>query len=257
MAFLSPQQIAKTTAEAGHKKANFSQPALWVLGFFGGAFINLGFLLDIRVTASMPEEWGSFANFIGAAVFPLGLILILLGGAELLTGNMMALPLVWFAKKIHFGDVMKNWLVILISNFIGSLFIAYFFGHVVGLTETGAYLDATVSTAHAKVDDPFLISFISAIGCNWLVCLAVWLSYGAQDFVGKILGIWFPIMAFVAIGFQHVVANMFIVPAAIFAGEITWMQYLPNFVSVLLGNIVGGTIFVALAYFVSYRDSFE
>lgn len=257
MAFLSPQQIAEATAEAGQKKVSFSQPTLWILGFLGGAFINLGFLLDIRVIASMPAEWGSFTDFIGAAVFPLGLILILLGGGELLTGNMMVLPLAWFAGKIPFHAIMKNWVIILISNFIGSLFIAYFFGHVVGLTETGPYLDATVSAARSKVDESFMVAFISAIGCNWLVGLAVWLSYGAKDFTGKILAIWFPIMAFVAIGFQHLIANMFIIPAAIFAGGVTWLEYLPNFIAVFLGNIVGGAIFVALAYFISYREDME
>ncbi|MFJ1244998.1 formate/nitrite transporter family protein, partial [Bacillus amyloliquefaciens] len=88
---------------------------------------------------------------------------------------------------------------ITLTNLVGALFVAYFFGHVVGLTETGHYLDKTVSVAQSKVDSSFLQTFVSAIGCNWLVCLAIWLAYGADDFIGKIAGIWFPIMAFVAI----------------------------------------------------------
>ncbi|BCQ46238.1 hypothetical protein ERHA55_37650 [Erwinia rhapontici] len=99
----------------------------------------------------------------------------------------------------------------------------------------------------------FLHAFISGVGCNWLVCLATWIAFASKDVVGKIFGMWFPIMAFVAIGFQHVVANMFIVPAAIFAGYLSWAEYLPNFVAVFLGNAVGGAIFVGLAYFVAYR----
>ena len=254
MAFHTPQKITQISIETGIKKANTSISALLILGFLAGAFIAIGFLLDIRVTALMPAQWGSFDGLIGAAVFPVGLILVVLAGGELLTGNMMALPIAFFAKKINFASVMKNWVIVLVANFIGSIFVAYFFGHIVGLTETGAFLDKTVAIAQAKVDEPFFEAFVSAIGCNWLVALGVWLAYGSDDYIGKIVGIWFPVMAFVAIGFQHVVANMFVVPAAIFSGHLTWSQYFPNFVSVLLGNIVGGAIFVGLAYFLAYQN---
>ena len=133
---------------------------------------------------------------------------------------------------------------------LGALFIAYFFGHFVGLTE-GEFLAKTVHTAEAKIKDPFWVAFVSGIGCNWLVSIAVWLSYGAKDFSSKILAIWFPTMTFVLIGFQHVVANMFIIPAAIFAGALSWSQFLPNIVPVFLGNAVGGAIFVSS--FISLR----
>jgi formate/nitrite transporter FocA (FNT family) len=98
-------------------------------------------------------------------------------------------------------------------------------------------------------------AFISGIGCNWLVAAAVWLSYGANDMVGKIAGIWFPTMAFVAIGFQHVVANMFVIPAAIFAGQASWFAYFENFIPVFLGNAVGGTVFIGLAYWHAYKKN--
>ncbi|HYK74880.1 MAG TPA: formate/nitrite transporter family protein, partial [Pseudoneobacillus sp.] len=91
--------------------------------------------------------------------------------------------------------------------------------------------------------------------CNWLVCLGVWLAYGADDIGGKILAIWFPIMGFVAIGFQHVVANMFVIPAAIFAGHFTWVDYFANFVPVVIGNVIGGGVFVALIYWMVHKDS--
>ena len=91
------------------------------------------------------------------------------------------------------------------------------------------------------------------MGCNWLVCLAIWLSYGADDVTGKILGIWFPIMAFVAIGFQHVVANMFIIPAAIFAGHFTWVDFIANIIPTFIGNMIGGAVFVGIIYFSSYN----
>lgn len=253
MAFLAPNEIAKKTVEHGLKKAN--QPVLnqLILGFLAGAFIAFGFLLDIRVTAGMPKAtWGAFPSFIGGAVFPVGLVLVVIAGGELLTGNMMAVAMAWYSKKVGFGRLLMNWILILISNFIGSLFVAYFFGHVVGLTEAAPFVDKTVAIAQAKFGESFGKAFVSAIGCNWLVCLAVWIAYGADDVIGKIFGIWFPIMAFVAIGFQHVVANMFIIPAAIFAGQATWANYFSNFFPVVLGNIVGGSIFVGLFYWVTY-----
>ncbi|WP_379130064.1 formate/nitrite transporter family protein [Paenibacillus sp. sgz500958] len=252
MAYNKPQQIAEVTVENGIKKAHNPLSTVLILGFLGGAFISLGFLLDIRVIASAPAEWGSIAGFIGASIFPLGLILVLLAGGELLTGNMMAVPLAFIARKITFWETIKNLVLITLSNLAGALFVAYFFGHIVGLTADGAYLDKLVAIAQHKLDDSFLQAFISGIGCNWLVALAVWLSYGADNFSGKILGIWFPTMAFVAIGFQHVVANMFLIPAAIFEGHFTWGQYMMNFIPVWLGNLVGGAIFVGAAYWAAY-----
>lgn len=252
MAYYKPQQIAEVTVENGTKKAHNRLATMLVLGFLGGAFIALGFLLDIRVISGAPKEWSSITNFIGASVFPVGLILVLLAGGELLTGNMMAVPLARMAKKISTWETVKNLVIITLSNFVGAVFIAYFFGHIVGLTETGVYLEKVVDMAGHKLDVTFLQAFVSGIGCNWLVALAVWLSYGADNISGKILGIWFPTMAFVAIGFQHVVANMFLIPAAIFAGYYSWGEYAMNFIPVWLGNLVGGVIFVAAAYWVAY-----
>lgn len=252
MAYNKPDQIAKVTVDMGVKKAHNPLLTVLVLGFLGGAFIALGFLLDIRVIAGAPKEWGSFANFIGASVFPIGLILVLLAGGELLTGNMMAVPLSRMARRISTGEMCKNLVLITLSNFIGALFVAYFFGHIVGLTSDGVYLEKLVEMAGHKLEDGFLQAFVSGIGCNWLVALAVWLSYGADNMSGKILGIWFPTMAFVAIGFQHVVANMFLIPAAIFEGYFSWGEYLKNFVPVWLGNLAGGALFVAGSYWTAY-----
>ncbi|WP_433944406.1 formate/nitrite transporter family protein [Paenibacillus sp. SN-8-1] len=252
MAYYKPDQIAEITVQNGTHKARNKLVTMLILGFLAGAFIALGFLLDIRVIASAPKAWGSFATFIGASVFPVGLILVLLAGGELLTGNMMAVPLAGMARKITLREGAVNIIFITISNFAGALFVAYFFGHVAGLTETGPYLAKTVEMAGHKLDATFVEAFVSGIGCNWLVALAVWLSYGADNMSGKILGIWFPTMSFVAIGFQHVVANMFLIPAAIFAGHYTWAQYFGNFIPVWLGNLVGGSVFVAGAYYLAY-----
>ncbi|MDP4096137.1 formate/nitrite transporter family protein [Paenibacillus sp. P96] len=252
MATYKPKQIAELTVETGVHKAHNPWQTAVILGFLAGAFIALGFLLDIRVIASAPEEWGSIATFIGAAVFPVGLVLVLLGGGELLTGNMMAVPLARIAGRITTGEAVRNLVLITLSNFAGALFVAYFFGHVVGLTASDPYLEKVVEMAGHKIQASFWQSYLSGIGCNWLVALAVWLSYGSDSMSGKILGIWFPTMAFVAIGFQHVVANMFLIPAAIFEGHFTWLDYIRNFVPVWLGNLTGGAVFVAGAYWIAY-----
>lgn len=256
MSLHSPKEIAAVAIQAGVAKHRAPLSYLLILGFMAGAFIATGFLLDLHVINQLPASWGSFAGLLGAAVFPVGIIMTVLAGAELLTGNMMTLPIAWFARQISGLSVLRNWFWVTIANFLGSIAVAWFFGHVLGMTE-GDYLKKTVAIASAKVHSDFLHSFISGIGCNWLVCLAVWLSFASKDVVGKIFGMWFPVMAFVAIGFQHVVANMFIIPAAIFAGALTWGEYLPNFIAVFLGNAVGGAIFVGLAWFMAYRPQME
>jgi len=253
MAYRKPQAVAKLAVEAGTYKAGLPLGSMLLLGFLGGAFIALGYLLDIRVTAVLANDLGSFGAFLGAAVFPLGLILVVLAGGELLTGNMMAVSFAYFAKKVTLNRLAKNWLWITISNLIGAIFVAYVFGHLAGLLNEGVYLEKTVAFAHAKVDHSFSEMFFSAIGCNWLVGLAIWLSYGASDMGGKILAIWFPIMGFVGIGFQHVVANMFLLPVAIFAGEMGWGEFIRNFIPVYLGNAVGGSVFVGLFYWIAYK----
>nr|WP_246333948.1 formate/nitrite transporter family protein [Thermoactinomyces mirandus] len=180
----NPKQIADIAIQQGIEKANLSKLSLPILGFLGGAFITLGYLAYIRITGPAPHKWGSFVTFLGAAVFSMGLILILLGGGELLTGNMMAVSIAYFAKKVNFTQLITNWISIALFNLLGAMFVAYFFGHFTGLTE-GAFLEKTVSAAQAKVNDPFMVAFVSGIGCNWLVAMAVWLCYGAKDFISR------------------------------------------------------------------------
>lgn len=120
------------------------------------------------------------------------------------------------------------------------------------MTEHGPYLARTGLLARSKLEEPFGIAFISGIGCNWLVSSAVWLAYGSKDGAGMVASVWFPTMAFVALGFRHVVANMFLIPAAILAGQATWLEYVGNFVPVYLGNAVGGSLFVAGIYAMAY-----
>ena len=251
---LDPKSLLNYTAEKGFAKANTSPMGMAVLGFLGGAFISLGYLAYLRVVGAMPAQWGSLATLLGASVFPIGLIGILLGGGELITGNMMVVPVARFCKKINTMAWIKNWVWISTMNLLGALFVAYAFGHYVGLTE-GAYLAKTIATAEHKIHASFGQAVVSGIGCNWLVCLSVWLCYAAKDMASKILGIWFPVMIFVLIGFQHVVANMFVIPAAIWGGaDITWLQFWGNVIPVYIGNALGGALFVGGFYFLAYKD---
>lgn len=249
----SPEEILERTIHIGEHKVHktFLQKA--ILGFIGGAMISLGYLLYVRVAAAGMDSLGHFASFIGACVFPIGLIVILMAGGELITGNMMAVSASFFAKKISFTDLVKNWAVITLFNVIGAIFVAYFFGHLLGLTSTGHGLEETHAVAQAKLAASPLQAVVSGIGCNWFVGLALWLCYGAKDATGKLLGTWFPVMTFVAIGFQHSVANAFIIPAAIFTGAATWFDFLQNFFFVYLGNVIGGAIFVSLFYYLVYQ----
>ncbi|OCA88304.1 formate/nitrite transporter [Bacillus sp. FJAT-27225] len=254
-AYYKPEEILDITIENGVKKTRYPFKKSAILGFQAGAFIALGYLLYIRATAPLTGEIAGLSTLLGASIFPIGLILTLLAGGELLTGNMMAVPLAGFARKVRIRSVLHNWAIITLFNFIGAITVAYLFGHVAGLTSEGIFLEKTVSIAEHKLEASFMQAFVSGIGCNWLVAAAVWLSYGAKDMMGKIAGIWFPTMTFVAIGFQHVVANMFVIPAAIFEGHFTWIEYLANFVPVFLGNAAGGTVFIAFAYWFAYKKN--
>ncbi|CAJ1177827.1 formate/nitrite transporter [Companilactobacillus crustorum] len=250
----TPEEILEKSIVAGTNKLNKTLLAKMILGFIGGAMISMGFLAYVRVSASIPNNLASVKALVGGAVFPIGLIVILLAGGELATGNMMAVGTAFFARKVSFIDYLKNLIVITLFNFLGAVFVAYFFGHIVQLTHLAPYKQAVVTIATGKTGASFLPAFVSGIGCNWLVGLAVWLSFGAKDAAGKILGIWFPIMIFVAVGFQHSIANCFIIPAAIFEGGSTWNLFFQNFVPVYLGNIIGGVIFVAGFYYFSYAN---
>jgi len=254
---MNPDEILAKSIDAGVHKVHKTFIEKAILGFIGGAMISLGYLLYIRVISDIAEQWGSFASFIGACVFPIGLIVILLAGGELITGNMMAVATAFFDRKVSFLQLVRNWIIISIFNVIGAVFVAYFFGHMVGLLDGAHFRHETILLATNKIKQTFIQSLVSGVGCNWFVGLALWLSYGAKDAAGKIMGIWFPIMAFVAIGFQHSVANAFVIPAAIFEGGATWMQFIQNFIPVYLGNIIGGAIFTAGFYYLSYKRIME
>ncbi|MFV0504400.1 MAG: formate/nitrite transporter family protein [Lachnospirales bacterium] len=247
MDFFSIKETVENLGNVSRKKSELDFVRLCLLGVMAGAFIALGFLAYLRVAGNMPSEWGSFAALLGACLFPIGLIGITFVGGELATGNMMVMALGVMQKKITSKNMIYNWIIVLITNCIGGILVAYLFGHMTGLSE-GVYLEKTIAIAQGKLNDPLLAAFVSGIGCNIFVCMGVYLGATAKTYLGKMFGLWFPVMVFVICGFQHVVANAFIIPAAIFTGESTilWSQYLVNVVVVFLGNVVGGALFFAV-----------
>jgi formate/nitrite transporter len=256
MPFKDPPAITETGIETGAKKAKLSWDKALVAGFLAGAYIAFGALLAVSVTAGMPKEiWGTLPTFFAGAVFSVGLILVVIAGSELLTGNMALVPLAAFKGRATIRQLANNFGFVLIGNLLGSLFVAYFLAVKTGVVTAELPLQRLTEIATAKANtESELQIFLRAVGCNWLVCLAVWMALGAQDVAGKVLAIFFPIMAFVAMGFDHVVANMFFIPAAIFASVdgIGWGDALHNWLFAFLGNLAGATIFVAGAYWYLY-----
>jgi formate/nitrite transporter len=262
MSYKPPKAIAKAGIETGSTKARLSWDKAIVAGFLAGAYISFAGLLAFTVTAGMPEEiWGTLPSFFTGAVFSLGLILVIIAGSELLTGNMALVPLAAMRGRASFKQLAENWAFVLIGNLLGSVFVAYFLAVQTGVATAELPLARLEGIAHKKaVEETEWQIFLRAVGCNWLVCLAVWMALAADDVAGKVLAIFFPIMAFVAMGFDHVVANMFFIPAAIFAGvdDITWWDAAHNWIFAFIGNVVGALIFVAGAYWFLYvRDAEE
>jgi formate/nitrite transporter len=256
VAFKKPQEITETGIETGVTKSKMSWDKALVAGFLAGAYIAFGGLLAVSTTAGMPEEtWGTLPTLFAGSVFALGLILVVIAGSELLTGNMALLPLAAFKGRVKLSKLFENFGIVLIGNLAGSLFVAYFLAVETGVVTDELVLARLDEIATKKgVEETEWEIFLRAVGCNWLVCLAVWMAFAAQDVAGKILAIFFPIMAFVAMGFDHVVANMFFLPAAIFADvpEIGWGDTVHNWLFAGLGNLVGAAIFVAGAYWYLY-----
>ena len=256
MGYKTPQEITQAGVATGEKKARLPAGKALVAGFLAGAYIAFGAMVAITVSSGMrPEIWGTLPTFFTGAVFSLGLILVVVAGSELLTGNMALVPLAAMSGRASLRRLAENFGVVLLGNLLGSLFVAYFLAVKTGVLTAEMPLERLGKIALAKgVEETETQIFLRAVGCNWLVCLAVWMALAAEDVAGKVLAIFFPIMAFVALGFDHVVANMFFLPAAIFAGVegIGWGDAVHNWLFAFLGNLVGAAVFVASAYWYLY-----
>jgi formate/nitrite transporter len=247
-----PEEIAQRIEAAGTAKTRLGFVPLAMLGVLAGAFIGFGAVFYLVVITGAGDSFGP-ARLLGGAAFSLGLILVIVGGAELFTGNTLII-MARLEDRISTAALAKNWAIVFAGNFAGALVLVVVIVAAGTLTlDNGAVAQTAVKVAEAKFALSPMAAFARGILCNALVCLAVWLTFAARDVAGKILAILWPITAFVALGFEHSVANMFLLPLGLAAGaEGGVWPIMKNLVFVTLGNIVGGAGGVAGAYWACY-----
>jgi len=259
----SPQQIAERVQNVGVTKARLPLLSMLMLGMLAGAFIGLGALYYTLVISDAQLSF-AVGRVLGAVCFSLGLLLVVVAGAELFTGNNL-LAMAWADGKVSTAELLRNWAVVCVANFIGAAGLAvlvFLSGHL-GMND-GAVGRSYLAIAAAKSTLPVAELFFRGVLCNVLVCMAVWMVLAGRSVIDKFAAIVLPISAFVAAGFEHSVANMYFFPVALLlkasgaalpAGgdAITLYAMCRNLVPVILGNIVGGSVLVALVYYVIYR----
>lgn len=268
MNLFAPAEVAKNYINTGKGKVAIPIPKMFLLAVLAGMFIGFGGVAATTVAVGVTPA--SVGKFMGACVFPGGLTMVLLAGSELFTGNcLLTIPLL--EKEITLSDMLKNWVVVYLGNFAGGLLVAagVVYSHQISLFDNGLAI-SVLTTAAGKCTLSFSDAFIRGILCNFLVCIAVWISFAAKDVTGKIIGLFFPIMIFVVCGFEHSVANMYYIGAGLLAKSVpeyteaaltagvdidvvTWGNFLGrNLLPVTLGNIVGGGICVGCVYWLLY-----
>jgi len=257
----SPREIAERIESVGVTKARLPTLPLLMLGALAGAFIGLGAMLFVLVRSD--ATLGFAAGAIGGGlVFSLGLLLVVVAGAELFTGNNL-LAMAWADGRISTREVLRNWGLVCLANFAGAAGLAvlvFLSGHT-GLNG-GAVAQTVVNIALAKQELPALEAFFRGVLCNVLVCMAVWMAMAGRSVVDKAVAVVPPIMAFVAAGFEHSIANMYLMPLAMLlqtfgplggTPPVTWAGMLGNLLPVIAGNLLGGSVLVGLTYHVIYR----
>jgi len=260
----SPKEIADKVHHVGVTKAHLPVLPTMMLGVLAGAFIGLGALFFTLVASDTQLSFG-VARVLGGVAFSLGLILVIVGGAELFTGNNL-LVMAWADGKITTAEILRNWALVYASNAVGAIGLAvvvYLSRHA-GMNEGEVGL-AYLKIAAAKTALPFWEAFFKGVLCNVLVCLAVWMALAGRSVTDKVFAIIFPISAFVAAGFEHSVANMYFIPlgimlkggtvapAGVDLASLDWGGFAGNLMPVTLGNIFGGSVMVALVYYLIYR----
>lgn len=257
----SPKEIAERVENIGLAKARLPLSTLATLGILAGGFIGLGALYFTLVTSDTSLGFAASRLF-GGVTFSLGLILVVVAGAELFTGNNL-LVMAWASNKITTKELIVNWLIVYLANLAGALGLVF----LVVLSNHWQMNGSAVGTnavriAAAKAALPFWEAFFKGVVCNILVCLAVWLALAGRSVIDKIFAVIFPISAFVAAGFEHSIANMYFIPLGLMlkdripvsgAEHLSWFGLCSNLLPVTLGNIVGGGVMVALVYYVVYR----
>ncbi len=267
-----PPEMAAKAEDVGVSKAKLGFYRMFFLAVLAGAFIAMGAVFSTMATTGASALPFGITRVIGGLTFSLGLILVVVAGAELFTGNNL-IVMAWASRKIKTSQLLRNWVIVYIGNFLGSILTAFMMyltkQYTFGMGTLG--LNA-LNTAHIKVSHEFLQALVLGIFCNALVCLAVWLCISARTDTDKVLLIIPPITAFVAAGFEHSIANMYFIPVALLikfgANSEFWTQigktaadypnltwgnfFLANLLPVTVGNIIGGTIMVGLVYWSIY-----
>ena len=263
----SPAEIKEAVEKVGVKKANLPFLASFMLSIVGGGSIGFG-AVYYTIVASDPDLSFATIRVLGGLVFSLGLALVLVGGAELFTGNNL-IVMAWASGRVSTGTMLRNWTIVWFGNLLGSLglIILVFFSHHLDMNDGRIGL-SILNTAAGKIRPDMVTLFFKGILCNVLVCGAVWLAYAGRSVTDKIVALILPVSAFIAAGFEHCVANMYFlplawllvqtghVPANFDVSPITISGILHNLVPVTLGNIVGGAGFVGAVYWAIYRAAF-
>jgi formate transporter len=269
---LLPQEIAEKAETIGVQKTRRETPSLFALAVLAGAFIALGAMFATTVLAGADGVLPfGVSRLMAGTVFCLGLILVVLGGAELFTGNNL-MVMAWCARRITLAEIVRAWSIVYVGNFVGATgtaLLVFLSGQ--HLAASGKVAEVALNLGLQKATLPFERAFFLGILCNVLVCLAVWLSYGARSTTDKMLSVLFPVSAFVVAGFEHSVANMYLIPLALlikwFSADALWAQlattpahfdaltigrFLVSLVPVTIGNIVGGGVLVGAVYWFVY-----
>lgn len=263
-----PREIAETLCEVGVSKAELPLDRMFVLAILAGAYIAFGCHLATAVSMDSQSFIGAgLTSLVMGSVFSVGLMLVVLGGAELFTGNSL-MALSCLSGRVRLAGLLRSWAVVYAGNLVGALIMVglVFAAGMYGVNG-GALGLREIVIANAKVNIPFTEALFRGVLCNWLVCLAVWIATSSTDTIGKIFSCFFPIMAFVASSFEHSVANMFFIPIGILVegvpaitsktsldlSNLTWGGFVAgNLIPVTIGNVVGGVLFVATLYWYSY-----
>lgn len=245
-------QLITKIVDIGRAKTSMGFGRLAILSVMAGAFIALGGILSVTAGYGFPAISAcnpAIQKLFSALAFPVGLFLIVLLGAELFTGNNAVLIPGCASRRFGFGAVVRNWTLVWIFNFVGALAFTYLFVYRSGLTAAEPYRSAVISIAQAKVQLPLLTMILKGIAANWCVCMAVWIGLMVDTLPAKFLACWIPVGTFVALGYEHSIANMFFIPAGMLEGaDVTVAQLFGNLLPVTLGNIIGGAIPVGFAY---------
>ncbi len=248
----APAQIAERVSAVGVRKARLPAITLALLGILAGAFIGLGALMFTLVASDASLGFAA-SRLLGGLAFSLGLLLVSVAGAELFTGNNL-IAMAWAGGHVRTGELLRHWALVCLANLVGAAGLAglvWLSGHTA--MNGGAIARTAIAIAEAKVGLPIVEAFFRGVLCNVLVCMAVWMGFAGRSVVDKAVAIVFPVTAFVAAGFEHSIANMYFFPLALLLGApLGAGPLLAQLAAVIAGNLVGGSVLVALVYWTIY-----